>query len=524
MADVWENHRDIVCVQPPSPPRRDVLRDYAGGFGVSLPSPRPGYGHGRFAQPCLSLAYTHAALVREGHDAAFVDGQAEELSLTAMRQRVRSLSPQVIVAVISLPSLSSDVALLAQLKRATGAQVVAIGTVCRPQELLEAVLEDGTVDVAVVGDPEVIVPRLVDSLMGDDGSDLDGVAIKDGHGRIVRREGAELTDLDSLPIPDFGALPLDRYRTWEFGRSVHVFGKQIGDYPRFFPLYFSRGCPYVCSYCPYPVGVGKTWRRKSVARVVEEFQALADAGTHHVLLRDQTVGEDLDYIAEVCEAFLSAGLRTRWLCETRPGSLPLELMRLMRRAGCVRVHYGVETGDASVFATQAKRGIDPDVVDRCLDQTEEAGIVPSLHFLVGFPQDSWQSVAATLELIERCGISSGDCALMTPYPGTRHYDRMRAEGRILVSKWEEFTGTEPIVAVDGLSPVELVTARWRILAAIEANGHRGIRRRLGDAAAAMKGGRGGVTTGPPIDVAIARSAPSLTELPRPTTVVEGRPA
>lgn len=521
MADARANHHDIVCVQLPSPPRRDVLRDYAGGFGISLPTTRSGYGHGRFAQPCLSLAYTHAALARDGFDAVFVDGQAEELGLTGMRQRVRSCSPQVIVAVLSLPSLTSDLALLAQLKRATEAQVVAVGTVCRPSELLEAVLADDTVDAAVVGDPEIVVPGLVRALLSGDPADVDGVATRGLRGRIVRREGGEITDLDALPIPAFDALPLDRYRTWEFGRSMHAFGKQVGDYPRFFPLYFSRGCPYVCSYCPYPVGVGKKWRRKSVARVVEEFEALAVAGTHRVLLRDQTVGEDLDYIAEICEAFVSAGLKTQWLCETRPGSLPLELMKLMRRAGCVRIHYGVETGDATVFASQAKKGIDPGVVDRCLAQTEEAGIVPSLHFLVGFPQDSWQSVAATLELIERCGVSNGDCALMTPYPGTRHYDRMRAEGRILVSKWEEFTGTEPIVAVDGLSPVELVTARWRILSAIEANGHRGVRRRVRDAAAAMRSGQAGATAGPPIDVAIARSLAPAVELDRPQAV-DGR--
>lgn len=518
MTDVRGKQCDVLLVQLPSPPFQEVLRDYAGGFGIALPSSRSDYGHGSITQPSLSLAYAHAALVRDGRRATFVDAQAEGLGLHDLRQRFLHLAPRVIVSVVNLPSLASDIAVLGQLKEATGAHVVAVGTVCRASELLEAVFETGSVDSAVTGDAEVVVPRLVDALLDGARVDVDGVATRDGHGRIVQRAGGELSDLDALPIPDFGALPLDRYRTWEFGRSARILGRQVGDYPRYFPLYFSRGCPYACSYCPYPVGVGKTWRRKSVGHVIEEFEQLAAAGTYRVLLRDQTVGEDLDYIADVCESFLAAGLRTQWLCETRPGSLPLELMKLMRKAGCVRIHYGVETGDAAVFALQAKRGIDPAVIDTCLARTEEAGIVPSLHFLVGFPQDTWQSIAATLRLIERCGVSNGDCALMTPYPGTRYYDRMRAEGRILVSGWEEFTGTEPIVAVDGLSPVELVTARWRILSALQANGRQGIRRRLGDAVTAMKGGRDALAAGPPIDGAIARSIPLAAEPPRPTAV------
>lgn len=505
MADGIPRRVDALCVHLPSPPGRDVYRDYAGGFGVALPSGRTAYGHGVFTQPCLSLLYAAAALKNAGMKVAYIDGHAERLTVPELEERVHRLQPTVLLMFLNLPSLYSDLAIVSRLRRLTTATTVVMGTVCRADELLQEILDDESVDVAITGDPEVVAVPLVDAVLAGRGLEVEGTAVRSAQGRAMRRPGGELSDLDSLPDPPFELLPMRKYVTWEFGRRHSALGKELGGYRNYFPLYLSRGCPYSCSYCPYPIGVGRRWRHKSVEHVVDEMSALAATGTRSVILRDQTLGEDLGYLHRVCEGMLRRGLDMQWLCESRPGSLPADVLALMRRAGCVRVHYGVETGDADTFASQAKRGIAPDVVDRCLAQTERAGILPSLHFLVGFPEDTWRTVSATLALIERCRVKAGDCSLMTPYPGTRHYDLMREQGRILVDSWDAFTGTDPIVAVDGLSPVELVTARWRILSAIEGNSNRGLRSRLGDSIALLRAGSGDRPGGPRIDSAIQRA-------------------
>lgn len=511
----------VLCLQPPSPPGRNVLRDYAGGFGVSLPQAPDAH---RFTQPNLPLVYAATALRNAGHPTRFMDTDALGLSASQSRDSILADAPDVIVATLNLPSLTSDLAQLAELKASTGAAVIALGTVCRPPELLADILSEKAIDYAITGDAEVAVAALVERLGGAGARRVPGTAWRAADGTIERLEGGTLDDLEALPTPAYGLLPMSAYTTWEFGRAHRAFGREFGAYQRYFPLYLSRGCPYGCPYCPYPVGVGKRWMRKSPDQVIEEMAGVVASGTTNILLRDQTVGEDNPYLEAVCERMIAERLDVHWLCEARPGSLPASLMPLMRRAGCVRIHYGVETGDAEMFATQAKRGIAADVVDRCLRDTEAAGILPSLHFLVGFPQDTWRSVSATLALIERCGVRSGDCSLMTPYPGTRHYDQMRDEGRILATSWDEFTGADPVELVEGLSPVELVTARWRILSAIEANRRRTLRQRMRDASRGFRQGFSAAQAGPPIDEAIDRTTRDAVGTMSAHPLAEGRPA
>lgn len=490
-----DSRADILFVNLPSPPRRDILREFAGGFGVALPSQRDAVGHGPVKQPYLALVYGATIAGHEGHEVGFLDAQAEGLGLDEFDARVRQAGPAVIVAPLGLPSLRFDLDMLGRAKRATGARVVTLGTVCRVNELLPEILGGGVVDVAISGDLEVVAKPLFEQMArGDELAGVPGCTLP-GNGSVERTPGGEIVDLDALPVPDLTMLPMDAYRTWEFGRSHSLLGHQYGPLSRYFPLYTSRGCPHCCEYCPYPLGWGKRWRRKSVDHVLAEFAAVGATGTFNVLLRDQTISEDLGYLGSVCDALIDEKLGMRWLCEARPGSLAPETLEHMHAAGCVRVHYGVETGDTEVFVGDAKHGIDPGVIRASLADTRAAGIEPSLHFLVGFEHDSWRSVASTVDLIRSCRVGSGDCSIMTPYPGTRFYRRMREQGRILADSWDGFTGTRPILQLDGLSPVELVTARWRILSALEENRRRGVRRRLIDARQAIAG------TAPPSDPA-----------------------
>ena len=474
-----QNQTDILFLQPPSPPFRDVLRDFAGGFGVALPSSRAEFGHGEVTQPYMSTVYAAASAANAGMTVTYLDAQAENMDLKALWQRVKNVQPKVVVSVLSLPSLRVDLQILENIKRLVECSVVGVGTVCRTPETLPEIVRSDGIDYAVNGDPEmVILPTLERLLAGRSADDLPGLAYASSDGVVHRNEGGKLVDLDVLPVPHHSMLPMNHYRSWEFGRAVRVGSREFGHFPKVFPLYLSRGCPYGCDYCPYPLGFGNRWRRKSVEQVMDELHAITGAGVNHFYLRDQTVGEDLDFLAEVCEAIVRDKSGVQWLCETRPGSLDASMLRLMRQAGCVRIHYGVETGDTRTFVSQAKRGIDPGAIAPCLDQTRAAGILPSLHFLIGFPDDDWGSVSATLDLIRACQVSAGDCALMTPYPGTRQYQTVLREGRLLARSWDDFTGADPIVHIDGLSPVELVLARWRVLTAVTDMNQPRLRRRL----------------------------------------------
>jgi radical SAM superfamily enzyme YgiQ (UPF0313 family) len=224
-----------------------------------------------------------------------------------------------------------------------------------------------------------------------------------------------------------------------------------------------------------------------VEQSIEEVSAVVKAGTRRILLRDQVLPIEDGTLEAFCRGIQKANLNVEWLCEARLGSLDRSMLALMRGAGCVRIHYGVETGDSVTFETEAKRGVDSKSVRSSFAETQEAGITPSAHFLVGFLGDDWTSIGKTISLIREVGIADGDCSILTPYPGTKYFSELVAEGRLTPDTWDDFTGTNPVLKLDALSPVELIVARRCILNTLSANAPKSMRHRLSAAVQALKG-------------------------------------
>ena len=158
---------NILILQPPSPPLMNVKRDLAGGMGVADPSRRNRFGHDRnyITMPYSSLLYTAGVLERDGHQVTFLDAQEEDLDQEKVVARVRELRPEVVVQLLNLPSFYGDLAIMKAIREGVpGARTVAVGTVTSP--LYDQIAESGAADAIVRGDPEVLMPPLLELFAG----------------------------------------------------------------------------------------------------------------------------------------------------------------------------------------------------------------------------------------------------------------------------------------------------------------------------------------------------------------------
>ena len=442
----------ILVVQPPSPPGMNVSREYAGGYGTAPRSARARYGHDRVPViPYVSLLYLAALLERAGHEVGFLDGQAEDLAADAFCQRVVTFAPDALVSVVSLPSLQGDLSLLAQVREALPTcRTIAVGTTCRglPEELLS----DGAVDVAVVGDPEAVVPDLIDGIR--DGGPTwapAGAALARGGEIAFGPSAPPLVSLDSLPLPAYHLAPMSRYWHHHFGgevRCAHVMA--------------SRGCPHRCRYyCPYPFGFGRRTLFRPVEAIVEELALLQrryEVGA--VLFADQSFTSSASRAASLCEEILRAGLRLRWLCQARLDEATPDLLSLMRAAGCERVHYGLETGDQTLLETIGKPGVDLDMAARAIAQTKAAGLTVHTHVVVGLPGETGRTVRQTLRALRQARPDSAQFVVLTPYPGTQFREDVLAAGRLRYPcDWSRYTGIDAVVDGEHMSAEGLARAR-----------------------------------------------------------------
>ncbi len=448
------NTMKVLTLQPPSPPYMNVKRDYAGGMGVADPSTRADFGHdkGYITLPYMSLLYVTALLEREKHDVSFLDAQADGLNIEQLIERLRNDSPECLVCVVNLPSVYGDIKVMREIKeRVTGVKIIAIGTVCSP--LADEIAEAGVADVIVRGDPEAAICDIVSALSRNEipaGFDTD-------NGVLINKEPAHVTNLDELPEMPYHLVPLDEY--W-----YHGFGRKI----KFAAVFASRGCSFKCYYCPYPMGFGGCIVHRDPVKVVDEIENLQKKyGVGGILFRDQVFSMNRTKTHELCDEIIRRGVKLKWVVETRLDRVDEELLRKMKAAGCVRIHYGLESGDPELFASVGKDGVEKrmDELLKNFSLTEKIGIHPHMFMLIGLLGESWDTVNSSIKTIQQMKPVTLQVAVVTPYPGTGLYDEIKKKGLLLSEDWSQYTGFKAVARTEELSADDLLKAREMVITA-----------------------------------------------------------
>jgi anaerobic magnesium-protoporphyrin IX monomethyl ester cyclase len=424
-------------------------------MGVADPSKRTRFGHDRLyiTMPYLSLLYTAGVLERDGHAVTFLDAQVEDLDKEQTAERVRQYQPEIVVQLLNLPSLYGDLEIMKAVReRAAGVRTVAVGVVTIP--LFDYIAESGAADAIVRGDPEVIVPSLLPILQG---TSADGGRFEKHKGVLVNQQVFYVEDLDALPPVPYHLVPMEKYWYFPFGVGVP-----------YATAFVSRGCSYRCYYCPYPMGFGGTIIHRNPARVIDEIEELyKKRGVQAVYFRDQVFTMDREKTLRLCDEILRRGLKLRWVVETRLDKVDEELLLKMKEAGCVRIHFGIESGDPDLFDKVGKDGAKGllEQFFRNFEMVERVGIAAHMFILVGLLGETWNSVRKTIETVQRMKPLTLQVAVVTPYPGTGLFDQCKRKGLLSTEDLSKYTGFLPVSRTEAMSSEELLHARQMIIKA-----------------------------------------------------------
>ena len=280
------------------------------------------------------------------------------------------------------------------------------------------------VDAVVRGEGERTLPALLEHLVaGSAPHGVAGVTWRDAGGR-VRREA------DRPPIADLGELPP---YAWELLPPIAAYKAVTGEAEGLVPVDSGRGCVYDCSFC----SIGRFWGRRSrplpAARLADEIAAIAAMpGGRNAYLCHDLFGADRAHALALCDELEARGARVPFEVRARVDHLDRELCERLARAGCYRVLFGVESGDAGVRAQLDKRmRADFDVL-AAIDACARAGITPILSFVLGLPGEGDAELARTLELAAAAGLRAGvqlSLHLPNPQPGCRLGDEHAENAR-----------------------------------------------------------------------------------------------
>ena len=284
-----------------------------------------------FRFPPLGIGYVAASLKKHGVPTELVD--CTFMSRDETVEKVKRSNPQVI-GIYSMFSMKRSSLELARVLKDECDLLVAGGPLptLDPADFLEAF------DVAVIGEGEQTMVDLVDCFdKGTAFSHVKGIAYK-SHGEVrYASPRGFVEDLDCLPFPSrelFDNEAYKRYYAERFGYTTT-------------PLITSRGCPFSCDFCSRPV-FGSSFRLRSAGNIVDEVKLIVELGYDRVWFADDCFTLDRKHLVNVCDEMMRRDADVSWECLSRVDTMDKEIAVKMRQAGCVRVFFGLESGNDCV--------------------------------------------------------------------------------------------------------------------------------------------------------------------------------
>lgn len=358
----------------------------------------------------LELGYAAQMLSEHGHEVRLIDMALEGLDTEALHERLADLAPDVTVVPTAPtylfwrcppPELRVPQALLAAIRPVCG-RVVAVGP--HGSTTPGATLRKLGADAVVLGESEDVLVRLA----SEPWEEVSGLAwLADG--RVRRRGGPQTVDLGRLPALKWPQRLLGAHRhhhhRFDEGKSGSGLGAEIEA---------SRGCPFRCTFCAKEDHRDR-YRRRPLARVLEELDHLIAAGVSYVYFIDEIFLPD--------EALLEAlaARRVQFGIQTRIDLWPDALIDALGAAGCVTIEAGIESIEPAGRDRMNKRcRLDTATLEQRLIRARRG--VPFVQAsLIQTEADDPAAVQQWRERMRAEGIWANDPVPMFPYPGSPDY-------------------------------------------------------------------------------------------------------
>lgn len=362
--------------------------------------------------PPLSLLNIAAMLRQNGIDVAVIDAGAERLTIDEVAQRARDFD-QIFITSASLdrwqcPNLNLEpfIKTVFHLKRVCDT-VYLMGThgSVRPRE----VLEKTGVRAIIRNEPEQTV---VDICSGKALESINGLSFYQD-GEFIETPDAELLDLTTLPMPAYDLIDISNYQ-------YEVLGE------RFALLEASRGCPFSCMFCVKNM-YGHGFRKKSIPQFIAEIDTIIDevkADTAYFIDLEFTVNRKL--AEAVSHHLIQRGSPLTWCVQTRADSVDQSLLKLMRKAGCRIVHFGVETGSEKIRTTLNK-GITFKQIEEGLRAARSVGMQTVCFFMFGLPGETVEDMRETIRFSRKLNPTYASFHIALPYPGTEFHSLVESD-------------------------------------------------------------------------------------------------
>jgi radical SAM superfamily enzyme YgiQ (UPF0313 family) len=389
-----------------------------------------------------------------GVSCAILDANVESLSFDQTAERVAEMDPLLVAVVVygHQPSASTQ-------------HMPAAGGICRaikeksPRQpvlmvgghvaaLPERTLAEEAMDFACSGEGLHTLVELVQALKVAD-PDLSKVTdlwyLEEGHSRFTH-PAPLFTELDQkMPGLAWDLLPMDKYRA----HNWHSFGGRSRQ--PYAAIYTTLGCPYHCTFCciqaPFKSGEKASGLRESLnsyrfwspETVVGQIDRLVNEyGVRNIKVADEMFVLNPRHVLGICDLLIQRNYDLNIWAYARVDTIRDDMLEKLKRAGFHWLALGIEAADRSV-RKDVEKDFPAEKVFSSLERIHAAGINVIGNYIFGLPEDTAETMRATLDLALELNCEFGNFYCAMAYPGSRLYELALKEGWTLPESWSGYS-------------------------------------------------------------------------------------
>lgn len=376
-------------------------------------------------QPPLGLLYIAAYMIDKGHNDTYVlDCQGEGISYSALSDKIANIQPDI-VGITAMTFTMVDVVKTATTVKETcpKAQIVLGGphVDIYPKETIKL----DNVDYAIRGEGEIPFFQLVHAI--EQGNRAfhrvpNLIWIANESQCMINHVRTELNDYDLLPFPAREINPIENYY------SIMTANNPVTS------LMTAKGCPYSCIFCYHP---DKKVKHRSPASVADEMEQIKKMGIREVFFVDDTFYVNPKIAMDVCQKLIERNVGLPWGARARVNIISDKMLTFFKKAGCKRLHIGVESGNQNVLNALDKK-ITIEQIERAFKLCHKHKMKTLAYFIIGSPGETRKEIEDTIKLVKRIKPDYVQFSRMTPMPSTKLYEEGLKNGVLTHDYWLEF--------------------------------------------------------------------------------------
>ncbi|MFQ5835152.1 MAG: B12-binding domain-containing radical SAM protein [bacterium] len=349
------------------------------------------------------------------------------LSDKEIERKINEYSPDLVGITCMFSIFSKGAHDIARIVKRVSKDILVVFGGVHSSSFTDLVLSDENVDMVVMGEGEETLLEIVKRLDAKKPlTGIQGTTYKEDGQIVFHSHKPLIQDIDSLPLPAWDLLDMDIYLNDAYRNRFSMTPPRLN-------VITSRGCPFNCVYC----GIHTVWRNKYRPRtpnkVGEELEYLKkNYGIGEVAFMDDNLTFHEERIGEICDEIIRRKLNIRWCTPNGVAiwTLKKSLLDKMKKSGCYKLTFGIETGSRKTQKFIRKSQIDLEKSKEVIKYCNKIGLWTHSAFIIGFINETKADIEETIEYATSTDLDIASFFIATPFPGTDLFKIYQEEGLI----------------------------------------------------------------------------------------------